>query len=150
MAKAAIEAAKSKLELVEEMLVDEAEDAINEYWIEWRLMNKKLAKAERNDTLPKKYQRGNVAPRITVRTRKPYIEWVIYAPGRYGGRKKNWGKRITPRRGPVYRMSQFYKITQKWEFELIEQTENRVRPLRYAIEYIHGSIAYLNRLLSKM
>jgi hypothetical protein len=47
-------------------------------------------------------------------------------------------------------MSQFQKKAQPWELELIEQAELKLRPLRYAIENVHGSQAYLSRLLSKM
>nr|CQB47030.1 hypothetical protein [Vibrio cholerae] len=47
-------------------------------------------------------------------------------------------------------MSQFAKKAQPWELEMIEEAENKLRPLRYAIESVHGAQAYLSRLLSKM
>jgi len=149
MTKKIIETARSELRITLDTLIEEAREVVGEYWLEWRLMNKKLAEEERKQVVPK-YLRGNIAPRITVRTGKTYIEWGVYAPNRYGGRKKNWGDRIAPRKGPIYRMSQFSKKAQDWEFELIEQTEKKLRPLRYAMEHIHNSQAYLSRLISKM
>ncbi|MDF4421722.1 conjugative transfer protein MobI(A/C) [Vibrio parahaemolyticus] len=150
MSRQAIEGARSELRLTLEKLIEEAKEVVDGYWIEWRLTNSQLREREKQTNAPEGYLRGNIAPRITERTGKTYIEWLVYGPGRYGGRQKSWGERIAPRKGPVYHMSQFQKKAQPWELELIEQAEMKLRPLRYAIENVHGSQAYLSRLLSKM
>ncbi|MGI2185033.1 conjugative transfer protein MobI(A/C) [Shewanella oncorhynchi] len=150
MSRQAIEAARSELRLTLEKLIEEAKEIVDWYWIEWRLTNSKLREREKQTNAPEGYLRGNIAPRITERTGKTYIEWLVYGPGRYGARQKSWGERIAPRKGPVYHLSQFQKKAQPWELVLIEQAESKLRSLRYAIENIHGSQAYLSRLLSKM
>lgn len=146
----AIDRARSEVKETVDMLVEEARSVVDEYWIEWRMMNRKLQEREKKEGAPEGYLRGNYAPRITVRTGKPYIEWVFYGPGRYGNRNKSWGERVSPRKGPVYHMAQFSKKGQPWELDLIETAEAQLRPLRYAIEHTHQSQAYLSRLLSKM
>jgi hypothetical protein len=150
MSRQAIEGARSELRLTLGKLIEEAKEVVDGYWIEWRLINSQLREREKQINSPEGYLRGNIAPRITERTGKTYIEWLVYGPGRYGARQKSWGERIAPRKGPVYHMSQFQKKAQPWELELIEQAEMKLRPLRYAIENVHGSQAYLSRLLSKM
>jgi hypothetical protein len=49
-------------------------------------MSKQLKDAEKQG-VNGLYLRGNVAPRVLDRSGKPYIEWLVYTPGRYGGRK---------------------------------------------------------------
>ncbi|MBL4244047.1 hypothetical protein H8F18_16595 [Vibrio fluvialis] len=150
MPRQSIETARAEIRVTLEKLIEEATTVVDGYWIEFRMMNMKLQERERKEGAPEDYLRGNYGPRITVRTGKTYIEWVFYGPGRYGGRKKSWGERVAPRKGPVYQMSQFAKKAQPWELEMIEEAENKLRPLRYAIESVHGAQAYLSRLLSKM
>lgn len=148
MSKHVIEKAKLDLKPILNDLVEEATIIIDDYWLKWRLTNKQLKRRENQN--PQVHLRGSIAPRITERTGKKYIEWNIYAPGRYGKREKSWGTRIPPRKGPVYKMSQFTNVAKDWELELIEQTENKLRPIRYAMERIHGSHAYLGRLIGTM
>lgn len=150
MPRQSIENARSELRLTLANLVEEATGVVDNYWIEFRLMNKQLKERELREGAPEGYLRGNYGPRVTERTGKTYIEWVFYGPGRYGGRRKSWGDRVAPRKGPVYHMSQFSKKAQPWELELIEEAEQKLRPLRYAIEKVHGAQAYLSRLLSKL
>ena len=150
MSQQIIEVARQEIRLTLEKLINEARDVVDAYWLEWRMTNKRLLDEERKRLQPTGYLRGNVAPRIVERTGKTYIEWIVYSPGRYGARSKSWGERIPPRKGPVYHMSQFTKKTQSWEYDMIEKAEEKLRPLRYAMERIHGAQAYLSRLLSKM
>lgn len=150
MAKEVIEKARDELSLISQSLVDEATSIVDEYWMVWRLKNKQLKEIELQRGSAEGYLRGNVAPRIVVRTGKTYIEWVRYEPGRYGAKSKSWGERIAPRKGPVYRMIQFESKTQEWEFEMIKDAEEKLRPLRYALEHIHNSRAYLSRLVHRL
>lgn len=145
-----IEAAREGIRVELGKLVEEATSVVDEYWIEFRLMNKKLRERELREKAPEGYLRGNYGPRIVERTGKTYIEWVFYGPGRYGARKKSWGDRVPPRKGPVYHESQFTAKAQPWELELILEAENKLRPLRYSIEEVHRCQAYLSRLLAKL
>lgn len=150
MSKEAIEAARDELQITADKIVEEIREVLDEYWIQWRLENKKLGNIEKSAGYADGYLRGNIAPRLTVRSGKTYAEWIVYGPGRYGGRQKNWGDRIAPRKGPYYHKSQFEKKAKPWELELIIAAEGKIRHLRYALESIHGSKAYLSRLVHKI
>ncbi|WP_288985350.1 conjugative transfer protein MobI(A/C) [uncultured Pseudoalteromonas sp.] len=149
MSKEAILKARTEMKKVVEDLVAEAREIIDDYWVEWRVKNKELGALENAVPGKSKYLRGNIAPRITVRTGKHYLEWVFYGPGRYGSKNKSWGDRIQPRKGPYYHLSQFKKA-QDWEYELIETAEMKLRYIRYALESIHTSQIYLKRLIVKI
>lgn len=129
-----------------EKAIEDATSVVDDYWLEFRMTNKRLLSEQANST-DGTYNRGNIAPRIVTRSGKAYVEWVFYGPGRYGARKQNWGDRIAPRKGPRYHQSQFEKKAQPWELDLIMETENKLRPLRYAIERTHSTLVYLNKIL---
>lgn len=126
--------------------IEDATSVIDDYWLEFRMTNKRLLNEQAGLT-DAPYNRGNIAPRMVTRSGKTYVEWMCYGPGRYGARKQNWGERITPRKGPRYHRSQFEKKAQPWELELIIETEDKLRPLRYTIEKTHSTLVYLNKIL---
>jgi hypothetical protein len=126
--------------------IDEIDDGIetlvSEYWQKWRAKNKYLETIEK---IEGKYLRGSIAPRKYSVSDKTYVEWYVYPPGRYGGRSRSWGDRIKPRTGPRYYTEQFVSRSQEWELAMIEETENKLRPLRYMYEALRKSKVRIER-----
>lgn len=128
-------------ERIDEVL-EEIESVVNDYWQKWRSKNKYLKTLELQEG---KHLRGSIAPRKYDVKGKCYVEWFVYGPGRYGGFNRSWGERIKPREGPRYYQIQFHSRSKEWELDMIEATENKLRPLRYMYEALRKCKVSISR-----
>jgi len=142
--KAAAEIVIETLDALIDDVLDLLDATVNDYWQKWRAKNRYLESIEIKEG---KYLRGSIAPRKYQVKNKFYIEWYVYGPGRYGGRSRSWGKRITPKLGPRYYTDQFVSRAQDWELAMIEITEEKVRPLRYTYEALRKSKVTIERAI---
>lgn len=116
---------------------------VDDYWLKWRSFNRQL-RCDDGGT----FSGGEVAPRVVVKNEKVYLVWTRYRPGRVGSISKSWGDDIKPtQRG--YTIEQLTRKSPTWEARMISDTEQRLAPLREALECLHEAKIKLRRIERK-
>ncbi|MCU7988702.1 MULTISPECIES: conjugative transfer protein MobI(A/C) [unclassified Shewanella] len=121
----------------------QAKVIVDDYWLKWRSSNRQLRSDDGG-----KFSGGEMAPRVVVKNEKVYLVWTRYRPGRVGNISKSWGDDVKPtQRG--YTLDQLTRKSPEWEARMIEDTENRLAPLRETLECLHEAKIKLRRIERK-
>ncbi|MXF18991.1 plasmid transfer protein, partial [Escherichia coli] len=106
-----------------DVLREEAEELITNYWIEWKERNHIERNLPRDSKTLKKEYLGSYAPKVELigNARKVTITWHQFSP--YKNRPpSHMSKRISPMKSGKYTKSCFVNHA-SWEYEMIEKTE---------------------------
>ena len=111
-----------------DVLREEAEELITNYWIEWKERNHIERNLPRDSKTLKKEYLGSYAPKVELigNARKVTITWHQFSP--YKNRPpSHMSKRISPMKSGKYTKSCFVNHA-SWEYEMIEKTEGLLEP----------------------
>ena len=122
-----------------DVLREEAEELITNYWIEWKERNHIERNLPRDSKTLKKEYLGSYAPKVELigNARKVTITWHQFSP--YKNRPpSHMSKRISPMKSGKYTKSCFVNHA-SWEYEMIEKTEGLLEPYRELLEFYHAA-----------
>ena len=128
-----------------DVLREEAEELITNYWIEWKERNHIERNLPRDSKTLKKEDLGSYAPKVELigNARKVTITWHQFSP--YKNRPpSHMSKRISPMKSGKYTKSCFVNHA-SWEYEMIEKTEGLLEPYRELLEFYHAAYIELGR-----
>jgi len=127
-------------------LHSEAEQLVNEYWSEWKERNKIEINTPHPSSELKRTYLGSYAPRMVVigHGKKKTVHWYKFKP--FKNKPPNHMSQKVDSKSGGYTKSCFLNHA-TWEWEMIERTENKLKPFRDLLEYYHVQYIELGRKL---
>lgn len=129
--------------------VDQANEICTKYWSDWKVRNEREIRSSHVETQKWKVL-GSYAPKIAIigNGNKHTVEWNNYRPTAKNRPTLHMSTRVKPLKNGDYGVSCFPKHAE-WEWEMISEAEEKLKPLRETMELLHKQSIEVGRLIRK-